>query len=261
MLDAGNIAFLDDKIYIPQFGERQENGWLTGTLGMVDTKQNTYYPLQAIRSDGVVLPWAHPSSVTVGPDGLLYVLNNGPGDEALYAMEPDGHVVEQIPLNNTSVTARDLHFGENRTIYIADQELGQVLKYERTGGDPIGAFTGMESILNNPRSVAVDPRGSIYTTETYDRIQKLNSDGKFNYLYELYCTPRYFSENPLSEMWLEASCSTGLVSINTRDNYTQLVQFVGGDIRPQSPRGLTYGADDLLYVMEGDRILAYKVVH
>jgi streptogramin lyase len=144
---------------------------------------------------------------------------------------------------------------------VADQSRGVVLRYTRAGGAPLATLTGKESILNNPRGVAADPQGNVYTTETFNRIQKLDKDGNLRNMYDLTCKPRYFADPPESDEWLEASCSTGLVSINTKHNYVQLTHIVGDGPRPASPRGVTYGPDNTLYVLDGNTLFAYRVTH
>jgi DNA-binding beta-propeller fold protein YncE len=257
---AGGIAYLDGKVYIAQYGPPGAPDQ-PGTVGVFTVATATYAELQPIGPDGQPMAWAHPGSVAVGPAGLLNVLNNGEGDQALLALTPDGHVVRQVALDGKSVLGMGLYFGEDDSLYVADQSRGVVLQYPRAGGAPLATLTGKESILNNPRGVAVDPQGNIYTTETFNRIQKLDKNGNLRKMYDLTCKPRYFADLPDSDEWLEASCSTGLVSINTKHNYVQLTHVAGDGPRPASPRGVTYGSDNTLYVLDGNTLFAYRVTH
>jgi hypothetical protein len=257
---AGGIAYLDGKVYIAQFGPAGSPD-VPGTVGILTVATGAYAELQPIGPDGQPMAWAHPGSVAVGPAGLLNVLNNGDGDQALLALDPAGRVVRQVALDDKSVLGMGLYFSGDDSLYVADQSRGVVLHYTRAGGAPLATLTGKESILNNPRGVAADPQGNVYTTETFNRIQKLDKDGNLRNMYDLTCKPRYFADPPESDEWLEASCSTGLVSINTKHNYVQLTHIVGAGPRPASPRGVTYGPDNTLYVLDGNTLFAYRVTH
>jgi DNA-binding beta-propeller fold protein YncE len=258
---AGGITYLDGKVYIAVFGQLQPED-VPGSVGVFDVQTGTYGPLAATGRGGAAYVWAHPGSVAVGPDGLLYVLNNGEGTQALLAVTPDGRIVRQIALDEKTVLGMGLYFDDDADgFFVADQSRGVVLHYAADGGPPLATFTGKEDILNNPRGVATDAAGNIYTTETFNQIQKLDPAGKFRTMYNLNCRPRYFAAAPLDDQWLEASCHTGLVSINTADDYVQFVHYGDADPRPDSPRGVAYAPDNTLYVLDGQTLFAYKVTH
>jgi hypothetical protein len=257
----GDIAYLDGKIYIPSFGERHENTWDPGEVGAFDLKTGRYTPIQPISPTGAPLAWTHPGDIKVGPDGLLYVLNNGEGDQALYVMQPDGRVVRQIALERKTLLGVGLHVEDEGSLYVADQEQGLVLQYDAAGGDPLATIDGMGNILNNPRGVAVDSTGAIYTTESFKQIQQLDEEGRLVRLYQLRCRPRYFAAPSVEQDWLDVSCNTGLISLNTRGNYVQLVRVGDQDPPLRSPRGITYGPDNVLYALDETILTAYKVQH
>lgn len=261
LANPGAIAYLDGHIYIPQFGIRTESGWGQGSVKAFDVRTGEYSAFTAEWADGRGVPWAHPGSVVVGPDGYLYVLNNGEGDEALLVMDSSGKIVRGIELKGKTILGKGLYFGEDGTLYMADQSMGSVMHYAATGGEPLKEYKGTDSILNNPRGVAADADGNIYTAETFTRIQKLGSDDRIIAQFDLYCVPRYFASGNPSPTWIEATCRTGLLSINTTNDYVQLAQYKGDGPRPNSPSGLTYGPDDTLYVIDVSSLLAYKVRH
>jgi hypothetical protein len=257
---AGGIAYLGGKVYIALYGQRGDQE-VPGTVGVFDVNTASYATMTPVVPDGAPLAWTHPGSVAVGPDGLLYVLNNGPDDQALLALQPDGQVVRRLALEDKSVVGMGLFFDDEGDLYIADQLNGVIYQYDSQGGKPLATLTGKEDILNNPRGVAVDTKGNIYTTETFNRIQKLDSQGNVNTIYELNCRPRYFAAPPEAGPWLEASCSTGLVSLNTAENYVQFTHITGDAPPPDSPRGIAYGPDDRLYVLDGNTLFVYTVTH
>jgi hypothetical protein len=257
---AGGIAYLEGKVYIALYGQR-ESPEVPGNVGVFDVNTASYTTLTPVVPGGPPLAWTHPGSVAVGPDGLLYVLNNGPGDQALLAVQPDGKVVRRLALEDKSVVGMGLFFDDEGDLYIADQLNGVIFQYDSQGGKPLATLTGKEDILNNPRGVAVDTNGNIYTTETFNRIQKLDSQGNLNTIYDLNCRPRYFAAPPEAGPWLEASCSTGLVSLNTAENYVQFTHVSDDAPQPESPRGIAYGPDDRLYVLDGNTLFVYTVTH
>ncbi len=261
MTNAGDITYWNGKLYIPLFGQRQPED-MPGSVGVFDVATGSYSDLQPVGADGQPRAWVHPGSVAVGPDGLLYVLNNGEGDQALLALDRDGRIVRQIALEQKTVLGMGLVFDDEGTsLYVADQNLGVVLRYPASGGAPLAIFTGKESILNNPHGVAVDVQGNIYTTETFNRVQKLAADGQVRTIYNLNCHPSYFAAAPGADGWLEASCNTGLVSINIAGDYVQFIHYADDAPRPASPLGLAYGPENTLYVLDGNTLFAYTVTH
>jgi len=81
-----------------------------------------------------------PSDAQVGPDGLLYVLNNGEGGRALLVLGADGHVVRQIPLEDRSNITMGLTIGPDGQMHVADMVGGRIVSYGATGGKPTSAW-------------------------------------------------------------------------------------------------------------------------
>ena len=74
-------AYLNGKVFVADFR--------AGTLVAVGTSTGVYTPVVPTSAQGVI-SYKSSGEVKVGPDGLLYVLNNGEGEQALYVMQPDG---------------------------------------------------------------------------------------------------------------------------------------------------------------------------
>lgn len=248
-----DIAYLDGKVYVPAYDSPY--------LAELDTKIIDYPSYKLIKptlEDGSDLPYTHPGSVRVGPDKLLYVLNNGPGQQAMYALKPDGHVVRQVALNGTAEIAVGLQFGSDGDMYVSDMRSGRVRKYGQNGGDSLAEWQGKDGGFNNVGGIAVDADGTVYAAETSSRrIQQLDAKGSFVRAFDLSCNPEYITING---DWLDASCGNGLVSINKKTGNIQHSRIQKGKDM-QAPSGLTYAPDGTLYVVDGSMLYAYKVQH
>ncbi|MDQ2809782.1 MAG: hypothetical protein M3Z04_23135 [Chloroflexota bacterium] len=259
--DTQGIAYLDGKVYIARRGRREPTE-VPGTVGILDLAGGQYTEWQPHSADGRPLAWAHPGSVTHGPDGLLYVLNNGPGDQALLGLTPAGQVVRQIALDQTTGLGMGLTFGsDSSSFYVADQLRGVVFQYGADGGAPLAIFHGQDAVLNNPQGLALDQAGNIYTSETVNQIQKLDSQGTLRLVFQLNCAPFYFADAPGPDPWFEVSCSTGVVSLNTAENYVQFTHVTGSAPLWVAPRGITYSPDSTLYVLDESTLSAFRVAH
>ncbi|MEO6457304.1 MAG: hypothetical protein ABIO92_03375 [Chloroflexia bacterium] len=263
--EPGGIAYMDGKVYITAFGPRREpaGDFGQGEMGVLDLGTGIYTIIQPVSSgpSGVALPWAHPGDVKVGPglasgQPLLYVLNNGENEQALYVMKPDGEVVNQVPLVGKSNIARGLHLDPRGYIFVGDMFGGKVIQYEMSGGTALKNYTGMGTILNNPAGVFVDQDGTIYTTETFEWVQHLSVDGGLLHKYDIGCVPKYIVPNG---DWLDVSCHKGLVSIRKGDGKIQRAQVSNDAPQLQAPTGLTYAPDGTLYVLDGSVLTSYTM--
>ncbi len=251
------IAYLNGKVYVTSFARK-----LTGWMGELDVKTGGYRAIEPVSASGVVT-FAHPSDVKVGPDGLLYVLNNGEGDQALLVMKPDGTVVNKHSLKDKTDIATGLYVAKDGSLYVADMKEGKVLKYAKGGGDVVSTFLGMTKGFNNPADVVVGDDGTVYVTESGNqRIQVMAADGHFLREYDVGCRPMHMVVNG---DWLDATCVKGMVSVNVRTNSVQEARFPVQDSIPENPTGLIFGPDkNTLFVLDAKTatsLIEYKVQH
>ncbi|MFL5734679.1 MAG: SMP-30/gluconolactonase/LRE family protein [Chloroflexia bacterium] len=242
------IAYLDGRIYLVDY-----RGGAAGTL---DTRTGAFEVLTPQGADGP-LSYTHPGDVKVGPDGLLYVLNNGAGDTALLVMRPNGEVVRQVPLNEKSDVAVGLGFGPGGKLYVGDMVGARVREYEAGGGAPVRNLTDDKDGFDNLAGVTVTPDGRIYAADVSKKqVVRVSEDGHFTERYNLHCSPWYIAP---SGDWLDVSCDRGLVSINTRTGNLQDSLVEENKPALASPTGLAYGPDGLLYVLDRAALVAYRV--
>jgi hypothetical protein len=243
------IAYLDGKIYMADYGAQ--------SFGVFDPALGTYTGIQPKTSSGPI-PYAHPGDVTVGPDRLLYLLNNGPGDQALLVMREDGQVVRQLALSGKSEVATGLDLAPDGSIYVADKEGGRLLKYGPSGGEPLAALRPPAG-FNNVAGVLVDPSGTVYAADTGNYlVQQFDSGGRFVRGIDVECPPMYLASNG---DWLEVSCSRQLMSINKVEAYAVRARSVSAGVLLNTPSGLAYAEDGTLYVRDGNDLIASRIEH
>jgi outer membrane protein assembly factor BamB len=244
------IGYLDGKVYITDYDGN--------AVGQLDTATGAYKLVEP-RKDGSPLPFKRPGDVKVGADGLLYVLNNDQQPHTMYVMEPDGTVVKELVLAGKSEVAVGLYFTPDGTLYLADMRGSQVRKYTSDGSGPVSGTGGETGGFNNVVGVVVEPDGTIYAAESSaGRVQRLDAEGQFVRDYDLPCQPMYLLS---AGDWLEVSCGPSIFSINKATGVVQRSQTSPGTPRLQNPLGMTYGPDGLLYVVDRDALVAYRVEH
>jgi hypothetical protein len=246
------ITYLNGNVYV--------TGYESRIVGVFNLANKSYTQLQATL-DGQPVPYTHPGDIKTGPDGNLYLLNNGTGDNALLEMKPDGTVIKKIALNNKTPVAAGLQFGPDGKMYVADVVGGAILKYNLGGGDPITHFAGKSGGFNNVLGVLVTPDGNMFAAESSNsQVQELDPSGHFVRAFQLGCQPYYMAQ---AGDWIDVSClDQGIVSINTKSGNVQLSRIEP----PSAPAlisttGMTYGPDGKLYVMDGSTLVVYSVQH
>jgi hypothetical protein len=175
-------------------------------------------------------------------------------------MTPDGAIDRRILLNQKTQIAIGLDFGPDGNMYVSDMTGQRVKVYRPEGGDLLTEYTGERpNGFDNGAGLAIGPDGTIYEAEiSFRRVQQLDAQGRYVRSYQLKCSPWFVVVNG---QWLDVSCPEGgLYSINTASGSVQSVDVDTGNF-PRTPTGMTYGPDGILYVMDGNTLLAYKVQH
>ena len=241
------IAYLGGKVYMADYKAQ--------SFGVLDTATGVYTDIQASTASGPIA-YAHPGDVAVGPDTLLYLLNNGPADQALLVMREDGQVVRQVALAGKSDVAIGIHVAQDGSIIVADKVGGRLLKYGAEGGEPLLSLQPLGG-FNNVSGVLVDASGAIYAADTeHHLVQQFDRAGRFVRSIDVECPPMYLASN---DGWLEVSCPRQVMSINKAEGYAVRTRGGGGAPLLTSPTGLAYGRDGTLYVRDGKQLIAYRI--
>ncbi|MDQ3707444.1 MAG: hypothetical protein M3437_19900 [Chloroflexota bacterium] len=243
------IAYLDNKLFFADF---QGN-----LLGALDLSSGTFSVVQPIAASQVV-SITNPTDVAVGPDNLLYVLNNGEGTSGVLVLRSDGTVARALTLEGRSSVASGIAVGPDGSIWVADTIGSRVLKYGPEGGPPVFEIPGGKIEGVNIIDVAVLSDGSVFITDQSQRMLHVSSDGDLLNTYETQFHPWYLATNG---DWVDATYDQGMTSVNLRSNEPQQVRVAGPGEQLAAPRGITYGPDGTLYILDaGTRtITAYQV--
>jgi DNA-binding beta-propeller fold protein YncE len=242
------IAYQDGQVFITDFAG--------GTVSVLDTRTGAHrLPLPLSGGSGA---YARPGTIQLGPDGKLYLLNNGPGTQALLVLEPNGRVVAQRALNGKSETAIGLAFpASGDALYVSDMGASRVWEYPPTGGDPIHAWPGPGAGFTNLSGLALAPDGTIFAAdESRNVVHELRPDRQWGRSFALPCAPKHLV---LRDDWIDVACYTTLTAINWRTGELRSVRGAPGTLLPTDLGGLTYAPDGTLYVVDRTSLRAYRV--
>ncbi|HUS15600.1 MAG TPA: SMP-30/gluconolactonase/LRE family protein, partial [Chloroflexia bacterium] len=242
------IAYLDGKVYIADYH---------GAVSVLDTASGAFTTLPLTDPRGAPVAYANPGDVKVGPDGLIYVLNNAPGPDGLLVLQPDGRIVRRGTLPGKSNVATALSFGPDRALYVADMIVARVRKYDRAGDQPLATITGRHNGFDNGSTVAVAPDGTIFAGEmTSEVVQEMDREGRFQREYAIHCQSWNMIVNG---DWLDISCGDQILSIHRPTHTVQRSDLGQGTPPLAGATGLAAGPDNTLFVLDKDALIQYAV--
>jgi hypothetical protein len=246
------IQYLDGKVYVTDYEG--------GAVGVYDLAAGTYSPLH-VTSQGADVQLTKPGDIKAGPNGDLYLLNNGPAEDALYVIQPDGSLVRKIALDGKTPVASGLQIRPDGTIYVSDVGGGSVWKYGPNGGSPLAQYRGKGDGFDNILGLLVRPDGKIYAAESTTKlVQELDPDGKYLRSFSIGCSPFYIAS---TGDWLDVTCPNGgIYSVNLKTGDIQRTTYnPESATAPGDPVGITYGPDGKLYLEDGSNLRVYQVQH
>jgi hypothetical protein len=241
-------AVSGDRLFLTDYGH--------GGVDVLNLRTGRFTPFQ-LTFAGRRVPYFHPGSIVIGPDGLLYLLNNGPGNQALYLARPSGELVRAEPLKGMRPIAVGLAVSARRGLYVTDMTAGAIRRYRPGGGAQLTAWTGVGKILNNIAGILPGPDGLVYVAESSaNRVLAFDASGHLVQAYNLTCSPRQLAGE---RNWIDVICGTGLISIDTNSHTLQESHLAAHDSPLSSPTALAYGSGGTLYIADGDEVVAYSV--
>ena len=204
-----------------------------------------------ISGSGAREPFVHglvnPTSMAVGPDGLLYVSSRFEG--RVYRVFDDGRY--EVMASDLGV-ACGLAFGADGALYVGDRA-GSIFRIDRKGRT--------ETFASIPSSIAafhlaMSPDGDLYvsapTLASYDSVRRIDSEGGVHPLNIPFGRPQglAFDANGVLHVVEALAGSTGIYAIR-RDREPELILAGAGLV------GLAFGPRGELIVASSDSIYSF----
>lgn len=245
------MAYLDNKLYFADFRN--------SLVGALDLASGTFSEIKPQGAAGVA-GFTNPTDIAVGPDNLLYVLNNGEGTAGVFVIRPDGSVVRFAFLQGRSTVASGIAVGPDGSIWVADTVGGRVIKYGPEGGPALFDTSNRGLSFTNVMDVAVTEDGTLFMSDQSNRIFQANAGGELLSTYETQAQPWYLDR---SGELLDVTYDQGFMTINLRTGQTRESRVADGGEPLVAPRGLAHGPDGTLYILDAGTgtITAYGVQH
>jgi hypothetical protein len=156
------------------YGDLFATGYLSHSVARFDWASQTYQPFVAPGSGGL----AYPFEIAIGPDGNVYVGDNGQSilfryDGSTGAPLPAPGQTGAVFANESANGANNsggVAFGRDGNLYLVDNNTKQVVEYQGPAGPSPGAFIGVfakiSGTIDNIGWEAFGPDGNLYVATT-----------------------------------------------------------------------------------------------
>jgi virginiamycin B lyase len=205
-------------------------------------------------------PFSVPVDVTTGPDGNLWVLNQGAdGNGSLVVIAPDHTVKATYPIPTPNAWATALTVGPDGNVWFVEQSANKIGKVTPDGTvteypipDTVtddGSGSGPIDIGASPTDLVAGPDGALWFTESStQKIGRITTDGTITEIATPNMQPQSIAVGSDHNVWFTDAMNGTVDRINadgTVSTFTIPASFA-------SPDGLTLGPDGALYFVDGD---------
>jgi DNA-binding beta-propeller fold protein YncE len=138
------------------------------SMGDMTETQTAYEPLRTMTKFGEE-SLKTPSDMRMGPDGLLYICDNG--NKRILVVTVDGQYVREIGSKKTLKSPMGVFVSDKGNVYVADENARAVIEFD-SAGEVVASYKKPEHPLfgadspYKPVKVVVDKRGNLYILST-----------------------------------------------------------------------------------------------
>jgi sugar lactone lactonase YvrE len=236
------MTYLDGRLYVADYRG--------GAVIALDTSDGTTSRVVPFARDSR-LAFAHPGDVKAR-DGLLWVLNNGAGEDALWAMHPSGEVVRRVALEDKTAIAVGLAFTRDGDLVVSDMYGGRVLRYGPDGGRPL---SDPPRALSNPMGVATGASGNLYVA-VGGKLLELDPAGAVVATRDPGCPAVY---PDVDGEFLDLTCGERVVTLDLRSGRLRNAPAAGHLPSLAAARGLARAPDGTLFLLDRGSVLMLRV--
>jgi virginiamycin B lyase len=204
-------------------------------------------------------PFSVPVDAIKGPDGNLWVLNQGEqGDSSLVVVGPDQSIKATYPIPTPGASAQALTVGPDGDVWFVEQGTDKIGKVTPSGDfteyaipptmEDLGFGDGPQAVSAAPTDLVAGPDGAIWFTESgTDKVGRITTDGTITEVATPNLQPTSIAVGSDGDVWFTDTSSNGSIDrINADGSVTTFPlpsQF-------SWPTGLTLGPDGALWFAE-----------
>lgn len=196
-----------------------------------------------------------PTGMVIGPDGKVFVINNGKSIRSVVRYNTDGtnqQTFASDPLMAPLMT--DLAFDANGKLYIANPGGSNVLRCD-TDGSNVVIFASGEGLIS-PNAVRIGNDGKLYVSDDSAlNIARWNIDGTFDQVFVYGVISYGFVQDSNGDWYIGTTTLKSVFQYDSSGTVRGLFATAGG---LEAPGGLAFGPEGSLYACNtGGGIGAY----
>ena len=219
--------------------------------GQNSEEVNRYNPVSGnFNNQLVIAGLSGPQDMVLGPDGLLYVSNYNSDRIKIYDPYTGAFISTFVNSNLNAPTG--LTFGPDGNLYVANYNSDNVVKFNGSTGAFMGVFASGNGLSNPGIGLEFGPDGHLYVANDYQKVLRFNgSTGA--YIDEFIALSN--SSQRIGDIVFDKGCNWYVSNYigDSIEKFTSNGNYIGrfdngGSL--SSPRGMTFGPDNNLYVAD-----------